>query len=476
MQLVKYNVQLVDIYGIIGTQRVNTLEHLGVSFDWSVYSPTKKAELLEAERAKDEMRDIMSRMIGAEIRYVRMGYRVRPSPYGYVNEKIETSHGRRVILKPHPVESQFIIKMYKLKARGDLKDDEIVSKINNLGYKSRIHYIRSPRDRLEIIGQRGGTKLNVKRFLEYIKKPIYAGINDEKWTNPEPVKTKFPGLISIELFNQANRGKIRLTEKDGGVKIYKNKPDEWRLIKKHTNPNFPYKRYVLCPQCRYPLYGSASRGRLGKYYPAYHCNKRNHYFRVPIKEFEDTIQDFVRRLRITKEGINKFKEVVLNEWNVRLINGEGDIEKINQRIEKLENEKVLIGDKLTILVSEEAIRIIEKKLKAVTTEIKDLKEAREKKEDKNINMELVMEIVVNFLEHLEFLLLGSPNPLKRAAYFGLVFAETPTYQELVSGTPKLAPYIKLIQTLDNPQFRNGEPYRNRTCNLFLKRELLYQLS
>jgi len=69
MQLDNSHVQLVDIYGIIGTQQVNTLEHLGVSFKWSVYSPTKKSEMLEAERAKDEMRDIMSRMIGAEIRY-----------------------------------------------------------------------------------------------------------------------------------------------------------------------------------------------------------------------------------------------------------------------------------------------------------------------------------------------------------------------------------------------------------------------
>ncbi|MBU1000734.1 recombinase family protein, partial [Patescibacteria group bacterium] len=76
MQLVKYGVRLIDIYGIIGNQEVNTLEHLGIRFDWSVYSPTKKSEILEAERAKDEIRDILSRMIGAEIRYVRMGYRV----------------------------------------------------------------------------------------------------------------------------------------------------------------------------------------------------------------------------------------------------------------------------------------------------------------------------------------------------------------------------------------------------------------
>lgn len=32
IQLEKYEVQLVDIYGVIGSQKVNTLEHLGVSY------------------------------------------------------------------------------------------------------------------------------------------------------------------------------------------------------------------------------------------------------------------------------------------------------------------------------------------------------------------------------------------------------------------------------------------------------------
>ncbi len=106
MQLTKYNVRLVDIYGIIGGQQVNTLEHLGVEYSWSVYSPTKKAEILEAERSKDEIRDILSRMIGAEIRYVRMGYRISIPPFGYENAKVETVHGKRVTLKPHPQEAK----------------------------------------------------------------------------------------------------------------------------------------------------------------------------------------------------------------------------------------------------------------------------------------------------------------------------------------------------------------------------------
>lgn len=412
--------------------------------------------MLEAERAKDEIRDILSRMIGAEIRYVRMGYRVRPAPYGYSNEKIETSHCKRIILKPHPDEAPYIIKMFELRARGDLKDHEIVSEVNKMGYKSRIHHVRDRKDRMIIIGQRGGNKLDLKRLWDYIARPIYAGINYEKWTKDEPIKGKFEGLVSIELFNAANKGKMTIIEKDGVVRVEKERPLEWRLVKKIKNPDYPYKKYVLCPTCRYPFYGSASRGKLGKKYPAYHCNKRDHYFRIPAGDFEETIKNFVGRLKVTEEGIVKFKEFITKEWKERLQSGEQEADVIEKKIKELETQKILIGDKLTMLVSEEAVRLMEQKLKEVILEIKTLEEEKEKKTDNNLNLEELLEVVGYFLEHLEFLLLGSPNPLKRAAYFGLLFQEVPTYQELVSGTPKLAPYIELIQTLQSDQFRDCE--------------------
>lgn len=183
MQLEEKGVRLVDIYGVIGQQQVNTLEHLGVSFKWSVYSPTKKAEMLEAERAKDEMRDIMSRMIGAEIRYSRMGYWVRAAPMGYMNQQIETANGKRVILKPDPIESVWIQKMFELRSRGTVSDHQIVEEVNNLGFKTRITYVRDKNDRTIILKQKGGNKLTVKKLWSYIKNPIYAGINLVNWTN-----------------------------------------------------------------------------------------------------------------------------------------------------------------------------------------------------------------------------------------------------------------------------------------------------
>ena len=82
-----------------------------------------------AERSKDELRDIMSRMIGAEIRYTQLGYWIRKPPYGFVSEKIETRNAKRCILRPHPVEVEFVRTMFELRARGTMHDQEIVDEI-----------------------------------------------------------------------------------------------------------------------------------------------------------------------------------------------------------------------------------------------------------------------------------------------------------------------------------------------------------
>lgn len=444
LQLDRYKVRLVDIYGVISSQKVNTLEHLGVTFDWSVYSPTKKAEILEAERAKDEMRDIMSRMIGAEIRYARMGYWVRKPPFGFVNEKVETPNGKRTILKAHPIESQWIVKMFELRCRGTLSDYQIVEEINKLGFKTRIDYVRDPHDRTKIIKEKGGNKLNIKGFWRYIQNPLYAGINLVNWTKENPHKGKFDALVSIETFNKANRGKITIVEEDGQIKIYKRQPPEYLLKKGARNPDFPYKRIVLCPHCEKPLYGSASRGRLGKYYPAYHCNKRGHYFRVPKKDFEETLIKFIHSIKLAPGYSNALVKTVLDEWNKRQNETNKDEVNIEKRIDELKTEMKMLAGKIKYLTSETAIQYVEADLVKADKEIKSLESEKEKTvQKKPTDMGVVMTYIQYFLEHMEELLIQGSDPVSKASYFGVLFNKAPTYQEILSGTPNLAQCVAL---------------------------------
>ena len=444
MQLEENGVQLVDIYGVIGTQQVNTLEHLGVSFDWSVYSPTKKSEMLEAERAKDEMRDIMSRMIGAEIRYSRMGYWVRNAPFGFMNGKVETPNGRRTILKPHPVESVWIIKMFELRCRGTLSNYQIVDEINNLGFKTRKMFFRDPHDQTVILKEKGGNQLNIKAFWRYIKNPIYAGINLVSWTKDNPQKGKFDGLVTIDTFNKANKGSITIVEENGEIKIHRKKTPGYLIKKGVRNKDFPYKRVVLCPHCEKPLYGSASRGRLGKYYPAYHCNKRGHYFRVPKKDFDSTITKFINGIHLAPGYSDALVKAVIEEWDKRQNESCKDTVNIDTRITQIKTQAKLTADKIRYLTSEVAIKYVEEDLVKADKEIAGLIKEREKTiPEQQTDMRLVMAYVKYFLEHMEDLLLQSPDPIARANYFGVLFDTAPTYQELYSGTHELAECIKL---------------------------------
>ena len=67
----------------------------------------------------------------------------------------------------------------------------------------------------------------------------------------------------------------------------------------------------MCPECEKPLYGSASRA-VGGYYPAYHCDHRGHYFRKTKKEFDATIENFVKNLRISDDYIDALMSAVGN--------------------------------------------------------------------------------------------------------------------------------------------------------------------
>jgi site-specific DNA recombinase len=462
-QLDNNGVSLIDIYGIISDRQVNTLEHLDIKFDWSVYSPTKKAEILEAERAKDEMRDIMTRMIGAEIRYVRMGYRVRRAPFGYKNEKINTEHGKRVILIPHQEESKWIKKMYQYRLEGVMNDGEIVEKINNLGFKSRIFNRRDPENKTKVIGKRGGNPLILKQFWKYIQNPIYAGVNYESWTKDNPIKGKYKGLISIAKFNKANKGKITISEKNGKLSIQRGKIPEYLTKKQVKNPKFPYKKEVHCPKCNKPLFGSASRGSSGKYYPAYHCHKRGHYFRVPSKEFIETIETFVKDIEVSPKYIDNLKKQVIKLWKSKQETVQDDNGQVDKKIEDLRAQARSIAGKIRYLNSEISIGYMEKDLIDIEKEIQKLEGAKENNLDKeNVNIEAVMEAIGFYLEHLEELLLYKPKPLKRAEYFSLLFEERPTYDELAFGTPKLVPFVNRKGGSNASLLSIGDPTESRT--------------
>lgn len=434
LQLEKCNVRLVDIYGVIGQHQVNTLEHLGFSYDWSVYDPTKNSEILEAERAKDEKRDIMSRMIGAQIRYSQLGYWMRRPPYGYKSEYVETRNGKRPILVPHPKEAPYIVKMFELRARGSMTDLQIVDELNTLGYRTRTQVKRSKINRYKVIGRTGGNKLSIKVLQRTVRSPIYAGVNVEKWTDGQPVKCKFKGLVTIDRFNKANRLKVTIHENEDGVQ-FSDTRTHYRpsaSSEKHLRSSeYPYRRVVMCPVCEKALFGSASRGKGGKYYPAYHCYRGEHSFRVPKAAFNETIMNFANSIQITLKCFDQILAAVTAEWKKRFIEIQNSEAILDIRTRELNEEVKMIMESLRHLRSDVMVSYSEQELLDIDKEETRILKEKQKLAGQLPDLDSTIKYTKIALKDIGRLLYNGHTTHSKAACFSLIFNELPTYQELI---------------------------------------------
>lgn len=310
-ELAKSGIELMDAYGFIQPNK-NSLEHLGFEYEWSKYSPSENAEEMYANNAKQEVRDILTRMIGAEITYTQEGYSCRKAPMGFENIRVETKIGKRLVYIPHQTESVWMTAMFNLRAEGK-SDNQIVKQVNKLGFKTRERILRNRFTR-EIIKKLGNTPLTIKQLQRYIKNSIYAGYRLEKWTNGKLIKTQNKGLVSIQVYNQANKGKFVIVETESGAQLLKDQDiSSGRKIRNKNNPNFPFKD-ILCPICNETSLASSPRSKSGKHVPYYHCCRGHPRWSVPKKLFEDNVYEFIRKIDFSPEYAQLFKDVVLSVW------------------------------------------------------------------------------------------------------------------------------------------------------------------
>ncbi len=102
----------------------------------------------------------------------------------------------------------------------------------------------------------------------------------------------------------------------------------------------------MCPHCNRPLFGSASRGRLGKCYPAYHCNKRGHYFRVLQKTFNETVTNLIENIDLAPGYTKALTKAVTAQWDEKHVESNKDQVSIDTKIEELKTQAKLTADKI----------------------------------------------------------------------------------------------------------------------------------
>ncbi len=87
-------------------------------------------------------------------------------------------------------------------------------------------------------------------------------------------------------------------------------------------------------------------------------------------------------------------------------------------------------------------------------EIKNLDTQKEEETAKEtVDLPTMLTYVKYFMEHLKDLLIDHCNPVKRAQYFGVIFDEVATFQEIKDGTPEIEkiPGVNELFKLINPE-------------------------
>ena len=446
-------VELVDAYGVIQPAH-NTLAHLGFSYPWSMRTPSASAQLQEAEKAKANVSDLLSLMIGASISRVQEGYKVRPPTDGFTNKKVFVEGKRKVIEVSDPERARFFVAMFELRARG-MDDPEIVSRINAMGFKTKYRN-RYDKDKTKQIGTTGGVPLTVKQLQRIVQKPIYAGIKCETWTKFLPIRAQYDGLVSITLWNEANRGKIFIKEnKDGTVQLLHNVTPQNKKRQKN-NPDFAYK-FLPCDICSKPRLGSKSRGKSGEHFAGYHCGgfkdgvRAHKYVRIAKDEFENSVKELITSLEFTPDFMDSFELVLNDTYRRREKEVVSQSASISLNVGNLKTEQASALDALIVAQNPAVRKMLEQKVGELETKILEAESQRDEIEVTEKDIKAFVRHAKVVMEHPSEMLLNTDNIPAQRALFGLVFDELPTYQEILNGTPKLSLVFKLSSDFGKPK-------------------------
>lgn len=447
-RLAAYGVEMVDTYGVIQPMK-NTLEHVGFEYDWSRTSPSEIAETVIANTAKAEITNILTRMIGREIELTNQGFKIRQSADGYLNKKVFIDGKKKVIQVPDPERAKFFLEIFNLRAAGTHTDKEIVKRINAMGYCTRTqnHWDRGHE---KVIGSRGGVPLTVKRLQEVIGRPIYCGVMCEKWTRHQPIKAQYEGLVSIDTFNRANRGKVFIKNDSTGFQIlYDYHPEKMTVGRTRNNSLFPYKNLVLCNSCHRTFTGSCPRGSGGKVFPTYHCSRKHKYFGVPKKNFEATFENFIKQLKLKPEIFDSIEATFLNKYHQRKKEILESSINVHQTIADLKAEQKAKAEAFVATTSPVLRSQLEMGIEELEAKIKSAAGERQKIDITEDDISRFKHYGKYCLEHLSELLLNPENPRLQLSLFSLIFEELPTYENIINGTAKMA-WIFTLST-NNPE-------------------------
>lgn len=473
--LLELNVELIDTEGNVDDKVVNTLEEKNISYSWSKVRPSRRKAIDKAEEYRENREKLLQLMIGAEVQYARQGYKVGVAQYGYKNIKAPTEHGIRTIMVPNEEEAVYVRRMFELIAQGK-KWNAVCDTVNAMGFRTRTKN-KWDKSKKKIIGIIGDEPLNYKQLWRYLNNPIYCGVTKHKMLRIEdesgetvehqPIFFKGEAIVSIELWNKANKGKFAIDVQDGKITIYEGKIPSRYTKKTKEDKRWPYKLYLRCHVCGRQIKASAPRGKL-KSVPIYHCagtNQDKHkYFGQNANQLHDEIETLIRHLEFSEEFIQKLRDKLLSRYESRREKAHQDSLNTSKQVQNIQDEQTLIIEKIKQTSSSVVLKALEEDYEKLEKDKAQAIVQRNEVEVEEVDVQTVINYFRYWMEHLEELLIDEDNPLISARLFSLCFEAPPTIPEIINGTPTLSPlfrlneeYKKQKETQNGLSLPNGEP-------------------
>ena len=223
--------------------------------------------------AQLERDKILQRTLAGQQEAREAGSWISPPPYGYETDR---SISRAATLKPHQIRAKVVYKAFQLYAEG-ADQQEVCDALNTLGYRTA----------------REG-KFTKQTMSYLLRNPAYIGkIRDPK-NKHRLIQGLHEPIVPDELWR---RVQSRLSRKGA----YGSRP--------RFNPQFPLTNVLLCPICCGPLTGGFSKGKSGKRYGYYHCNKKGCRSKnIPHERIEEQFESALKRIQPSGHCMKLFEE------------------------------------------------------------------------------------------------------------------------------------------------------------------------
>ena len=151
------------------------------------------------------------------------------------------------------------------------------------------------------------------------------------------------------------------------------------------------------------------------------------------------IDEFLENVQISPERIDQLMETVMAVWQKRQgQQQERQAQSVNRR-EELEAQMKVIVDKMKLISSETAIKYMEEDLMKLEAQLKDQdNQIEQQTSNEGSTIPYMLTYIKYFMKHIKDLLIDHCNPVMRAHYFGVIFDEIASYDEIKDGTANIS--------------------------------------